>query len=120
MEINTERNYSIKSMEAFYGRTREGEVKTAGGSVVAYERWRATGEQHILDEIEDYNRIDCISTEELRDWLVGIRPAGPWPTLAPDAGSKQAEEDANAQALRMALAASGLAPVSPDTQAVAV
>ena len=106
--IGSERNYSIKSMEAFYGRVREGEVKTAGGSVVAYERWRETGEQQILDEIEDYNRIDCISTEELRDWLVGIRPAGPWPTLAPDAGPKEAEEDADAQALRTALAASDL------------
>lgn len=106
--IGSERNYSIKSMEAFYGRVREGEVKTAGGSVVAYERWRETGEQQILDEIENYNRIDCISTEELRDWLVGIRPAGPWPTLAPDAGPKEAEEDADAQALRGALAASGL------------
>lgn len=106
--IGSDRNYSIKSMEAFYGRVREGEVKTAGGSVVAYERWRETQDQQILDEIEDYNRIDCISTEELRDWLVGIRPAGPWPTLAPDAGPKEAEEDADAQALRAALAASGL------------
>ncbi len=106
--IGSERNYSIKSMEAFYGRVREGEVKTAGGSVVAYERWRETGEQQILDEIEDYNRIDCVSTEELRDWLVGIRPAGPWPTLAPDAGPKEAEEDADAQPLRTALAASDL------------
>lgn len=106
--IGSERNYSIKSMEAFYGRVREGEVKTAGGSVVAYERWRETGEQQILDEIEDYNRVDCISTEELRDWLVGIRPAGPWPTLASDAGPKEAEEDADAQALRKALAASDL------------
>ena len=106
--IGSERNYSIKSMEAFYGRVREGEVKTAGGSVVAYERWRETGEQQILDEIEDYNRIDCISTEELRDWLVVIRPTGPWPTVAPDAGPKEAEEDADAQALRATLAASGL------------
>lgn len=106
--IGSERNYSIKSMEAFYGRVREGEVKTAGGSVVAYERWRETQDQQILDEIEDYNRVDCISTEELRDWLVGIRPAGTWPTLAPDAGPKETEEDADAQALRAALAASGL------------
>ncbi|MFN6925018.1 MAG: TM0106 family RecB-like putative nuclease [Tabrizicola sp.] len=106
--IGSERNYSIKSMEAFYGRVREGEVKTAGGSVVAYERWRETQDQQILDEIEDYNRIDCTSTEELRDWLVGIRPEGPWSTLAPDAGPKEAEEDADAQALRKALAASDL------------
>ncbi|GEC31701.1 nuclease [Sinorhizobium fredii USDA 205] len=107
--IGSEANYSIKSMEAFYGRKREGEVKTAGGSVVAYERWRETGDQHILDEIEDYNRIDCISTEELRDWLVGIRPVGPWPVLGQDAGFKEAEEDAETQALRATLTTSGLA-----------
>lgn len=106
--IGSEANYSIKSMEAFYGRKRDGEVKTAGGSVVAYERWRETGDQQILDEIEDYNRVDCISTEELRDWLVGIRPAAPWPVLGEDAGSKEAEKDAETDALRVMLGASGL------------
>lgn len=106
--IGSEPNYSIKSMEAFYGRKREGEVKTAGGSVVAYERWRETGEQQILDEIEDYNRIDCISTEELRDWLVRIRPEGPWPRLAEDAGDKEEAEDTDTADLRAMLAASGL------------
>ncbi len=66
----SEPSYSIKDMEAFYGIERTGEVKTAGGSVVAYEEWRETRDQAILDEIEDYNRIDCVSTEALRDWLV--------------------------------------------------
>lgn len=106
--IGSEANYSIKSMEAFYGRKRDGEVKTAGGSVVAYERWRETGDQHILGEIEDYNRIDCVSTEELRDWLLGIRPAAPWPVLGQDAGSKEADEDADTKALRAMLAAADL------------
>lgn len=106
--ICSEANYSIKSMEAFYNRKREGEVTTAGGSVVAYERWRETGEQQILDEIEDYNRIDCISTEELRDWLVGVRPEGPWPHLGEDAGDKEEAEDADAEQLRAMFAASGL------------
>ncbi|MBV1869241.1 MAG: TM0106 family RecB-like putative nuclease [Marinosulfonomonas sp.] len=106
--IGSEPNYSIKSMEAFYDRKRDGEVKTAGGSVVAYERWRETNDQQILDEIEDYNRVDCISTEELRDWLVGVRPSGPWPILAPDAGDKEVEEDADTQALRNMLVGSGL------------
>lgn len=106
--IGSEANYSIKSMEAFYGRKRDGEVKTAGGSVVAYERWRETGDQQILDEIEDYNRVDCISTEELRDWLVGIRPSAPWPVPGQDAGPKEAEADADTEALRAMLAASGL------------
>ncbi len=106
--IGSEQNYSIKSMEAFYGRKREGEVKTAGGSVVAYENWRETGDQHILDEIEDYNRIDCISTEELRDWLVSIRPPGPWPQPRQDAVPKETEEDAETQELRATLASAGL------------
>jgi len=106
--IGSEPNYSIKSMEAFYDRKRDGEVKTAGGSVVAYERWRETQDQQILDEIEDYNRVDCISTEELRDWLISIRPSGPWPILAIDAGDKEVEEDADTQALRTMLAGSGL------------
>lgn len=106
--ICSEANYSIKSMEAFYGRKRDGEVTTAGGSVVAYERWRETGEQQILDEIEDYNRIDCISTEELRDWLVQVRPEGPWPRLGEDAGEKEEAEDADTEELHAMLAASGL------------
>lgn len=106
--IGSEPNYSIKSMEAFYGLVRDGEVKTAGGSVVAYEKWLETGEQHILDEIEDYNRIDCVSTEDLRDWLVNIRPDGPWPEMAEDFGNKEAEEDAEADALHASLAASDL------------
>jgi predicted RecB family nuclease len=106
--IGSEANYSIKSMEAFYGRKRDGEVKTAGGSVVAYERWRETGDQQILDEIEDYNRVDCISTEELRNWLVSIRPSAPWPVLGQDAAIKETEEDADTQTLRATLAASSL------------
>ncbi len=106
--ICSERNYSIKSLEVFYGLERKGEVKTAGGSIVAYERWRETGEQQILDEIEAYNCIDCESTERLRDWLAQIRPASPWPQIGEDAGAKEAEEDAEAGALRARLAESSL------------
>jgi uncharacterized protein len=106
--ICSEANYSIKSMEVFYERTRDGEVTTAGGSVVAYERWRETQEQQILNEIKEYNRIDCISTQELRDWLVAIRPDGPWPRPAQDAVDKEDEEDADVQALRAMLSASSL------------
>lgn len=106
--IGSEENHSIKSMAAFYGRTREGEARTVGGSVVAYERWLETGEQQILDEIEGYNRIDCISTQELHDWLVRIRRGGPWPVLGMAADDKEIEEDAETQALRSELAANQL------------
>ena len=108
--LASEPDYSIKSLEVFTGIERAGEVKTAGGSVVAYERWLEERDDAILAEIEDYNRIDCVSTEKLRDWLVAIRPQRPWPALAPDRGGDEAEEDAEAAALRAELAASGLDP----------
>lgn len=78
--IVSEPRYSLKNLEVFYMEQRTGEVKTAGGSVVAYEKWRETDDPKILDEIRDYNRIDCISTQLLRDWLVStVRPADmPW------------------------------------------
>lgn len=104
----SEPNYSIKSLELFYGLMREGEVKTAGGSVVAYERWREMGDPLILDEIMDYNRIDCISTQQLRDWLISIRPNVPWPSLGVDASEKSLADAADVQALQDKLAVSGL------------
>src|SRR3546814_11232873 len=101
------------ALEACYCLKREGEVKTAGGSVVAYEKWRETGDQQILDEIEDYNRIDCQSTQLLRDWLVGIRPDGPWPVLAQDAAEQEVVADEETTALRDRLPAS---PLTPERQ----
>lgn len=71
--VTSEPSYSIKALEVFYGIERKGEVKTAGGSVVAYEKWRENGDQAILDEIAEYNRVDCVSTEQLRNWLVTLR-----------------------------------------------
>jgi len=65
-------SYSIKKLEDFYrGHTRPvGEaVSDAGASIVAFEQWQQTGEQWLLDEIEDYNRDDCVSTRQLLDWL---------------------------------------------------
>lgn len=106
--VASEPNYSIKSLEVFYGLERSGEVKTAGGSVVAYERWRESQDQSILDEIEDYNRVDCISTERLRDWLVGLRPDMPWPSLIKAAEEQEKQDDAETAALRAQLAGSGL------------
>jgi predicted RecB family nuclease len=73
--IASEPAYSLKNLEVFYMEARTGEVKTAG-SVVAYENWRETKEPKLLEEIRDYNKIDCISTQKLRDWLVSaVRPA---------------------------------------------
>jgi predicted RecB family nuclease len=74
--ITSEPAYSLKNLEVFYMEARTGEVKTAGGSVVAYENWRESKDPKILEEIRDYNKIDCISTQKLRDWLISsVRPA---------------------------------------------
>jgi predicted RecB family nuclease len=109
--ITSEPAYSLKNLEVFYMEERTGEVKTAGGSVVAYENWRETKDPKLLEEIRDYNRIDCISTQRLRDWLVSsARPADvPWRPF----GAKNAagnfnlegvnEEQAVADALRKRL-----------------
>jgi predicted RecB family nuclease len=68
-------SYSLKDIEGLYRDVREGEVTTAGGSVVAYNYWleseesEAWQESEILKEIRDYNEVDCISTWELAEWL---------------------------------------------------
>jgi len=73
----SEPRYSIKNMEAFYlPGGRHGEVKTAGDSIVIYERWRRLGDGSLLQEISDYNEIDCRSTRLCRDWLLSLRPPG--------------------------------------------
>jgi predicted RecB family nuclease len=66
--------YSIKNLEVFYMPPREGEVSNAGESVVMYEHWRKLQNPVLLAQIEDYNRVDCISTLKLRDWLLKLRP----------------------------------------------
>ena len=113
--IASEPGYSIKDLEAFYMEKRQGEVATAGASVVMYERWRAAEDPNLLAEIRAYNETDCRSTQELRDWLVRVvRPADqPWPTFGeiPAAGalSNVAGEEAEAAALR-----ARLVPLVPD------
>jgi predicted RecB family nuclease len=106
--IASEPAYSLKNLEAFYMEARTGEVKTAGGSVVAYENWRETKEPRLLEEIRDYNKVDCISTQMLRDWLVStVRSADmPWRQIGVKGGpdgfglDSVNDEQAAADALR--------------------
>lgn len=69
-------SYSIKHLEPLYGLERGGDVTTSVGSIVAYEQYlRADGEdaERMLEQIEAYNRDDCVSTLRLRDWLEELR-----------------------------------------------
>ena len=86
----SEPGYSLKDVEKFYAPPREGEVASAGASIVYYEKWRETREQRLLDSIEAYNRFDCDSTRGLHEWLLRLRPPGlAWFT---GRGAEQQEE----------------------------
>ncbi|MDO8336846.1 MAG: TM0106 family RecB-like putative nuclease [Microcella sp.] len=71
-------SYSIKKLEPLYWpESREGAAVAAGGdSVAEYVRARELREngqeaeaQAIIDDIAEYNRVDCVSTRKLADWL---------------------------------------------------
>ncbi|WFU25130.1 TM0106 family RecB-like putative nuclease [Bradyrhizobium sp. CB1717] len=68
--------YSLKDLEQIYRGKRAGDVTTAADSIVEYEKWRLTGEAAILESIAYYNKEDCVSTAQLRDWLEDMRPPG--------------------------------------------
>ena len=72
-------SYSIKRLEPLYGFEREVDLRDAGTSIVEFETWLelGRGEQRdeLLEEIEGYNRDDCVSTLRLRDWLEEQRAA---------------------------------------------
>src|SRR3546814_11719769 len=112
-------------MEKFYlGEARAGEVMTAGDSIVMYERWRRLGDEQLLADIAEYNRIDCISTLRCRDWLAGMRPDGaPWFAWAPEAEARgSAEERTEAEERKAAMADEVLAgePAKEDRRQLTV
>lgn len=73
--VTSEPGYSLKNLEAFYADQRNEDVKTAGDSIVVYEKWRETRDPELLEGIRAYNEFDCRSTRGLRDWLVReVRP----------------------------------------------
>ena len=87
----SEESYSLKKVEHLYGVVRDEEITDAGSSIVAYEEYLDTREQRILDEIGEYNRVDCESTWRLRDWLEARR-AESGATDRPDLKSGEASE----------------------------
>ena len=92
----SEPSYSLKNLETFYMAKREGAVATAGDSIVVYNRWRETNDPQLLQQIADYNEVDCNSTAQLRDWLLTHRPQdaawfdGPAKTQTDDTANKKA------------------------------
>jgi len=71
-------SYSIKKLEPLYGLGREVALRDAGSSIVRYEEYIRSASagapnESILAEIAAYNRDDCRSNAELRDWLEARR-----------------------------------------------
>jgi uncharacterized protein len=68
-------SYSLKEVEHLYMPKRDGAIATAGGSIVAYQKWMDSGEpgdwqsSPILADIRSYNEVDCDSTRLLAEWL---------------------------------------------------
>jgi predicted RecB family nuclease len=86
-------SYSIKKLEPLYMgdqlRNEDG-VTSGGASIVAYQQYRelrvadpAAARRH-LDDLEDYNRYDCLSTLRLRAWLLArAKDAGVFDQIKP-------------------------------------
>jgi uncharacterized protein len=101
-------SYSLKRVERLYMPARSGDVVSAGGSVVEYQRWldsresRDPATSEILGRIRSYNKVDCESTVGLRDWLLARqRESGAsWiPPVASDVGSEAPVEATPAEEL---------------------
>jgi uncharacterized protein len=125
-------SYSIKKIEPIYGYKREIELRDATSSIVEFEQWLQlpVGDRpasKILQQIEDYNRDDVVSTRALRDWLeqqrmelarlTGQEVPRPAP-LSPEAPASLSEADARVQEVAEALTADmGADVVEPGSEA---
>lgn len=74
-----EPRYSIKNLEHFYMSSRGDAVKTAVDSIVYYEKWLEEKDgldwqtSKLLNDIRDYNKVDCESMIPLAQWLRSLQ-----------------------------------------------
>jgi uncharacterized protein len=122
-------SYSLKKVEQLYmgDELRTGDVTNAADSVQQYvgycqarDAGRTDEAQHLLAEIADYNRYDCVSTLRLRDWLLGLADAHGVPRR-PAFGPAESRRDAELTRREDAATAALLAPLegvaAPDRDA---
>src|SRR5712691_6192401 len=111
-------SYSLKKVETFFFEREEEGVFEAGGPILAYEEWLTEGDPEMLKTIENYNREDCVSTVELRKWLLRLREEAevqyavklPWFEKTPD----HQTEDAIATAMQADALSRALLESLPD------
>ena len=75
VQVGTE-SYGLKDIERLTGYERGHEIDQGSAAVVEYEQYMAAPDPSILERIAAYNEDDVRATLALRDWLVGLRPAG--------------------------------------------
>ncbi len=88
--------YGLKQVETFFFE-RHADLRAGDDSIVLYEDWLGRHDPQILDDIAAYNQEDCVSTLQLRDWLLPLRPGEalrpePKPPREPPAGAAETEE----------------------------
>jgi len=113
----SEPNSSIKSIEKFYMQARETEIAAGGDSIVAYERFRETGDKTEIENIWAYNQDDLKSTLLLQGWLIKIRPdsADWYTTSVAEVDPKKLEAHLTAEQERETLSTK-LLKRAPDTE----
>ena len=70
----SEKDLSLKSLEKFYRKEREANIKTAADSIRLFDNWCSTKDDKIREDIIHYNEEDCVSTGDLRDFLLDKKP----------------------------------------------
>ena len=72
----TETDMSLKTIEQFYEPPfeRKSNIKKADDSVALYDEWLISKKDNLMKDIIDYNEDDCISTYELRNFLIKYKP----------------------------------------------
>ena len=131
----SERSYSLKKLEPLYmgDRLRKSDVTNAADSVDAYVQYcdlvreGRTAEAEIqLRQIADYNEYDCLSTLELRDWLLGeadkrgVRRRPPLPADEPRNVELARREDLVRDALLATVSGIPAADRTPEQTALAL
>ena len=98
----SEESYSIKKLEVFYMDSRTDRITESSSATIEYERYRETGDEQILRDLEEYNEADCISLVHLQTWLEKLR--GEAAELYEEELSRPAPEDDQSDAIEAASA----------------
>ena len=72
----SEKDMSLKTIEQFYEPpfVRKSNIKKADDSVALYDEWLINKKETVKKDIIDYNEDDCISTYQLRNFLIKYKP----------------------------------------------